>query len=143
MNAGEKPLNLKRAIIITMLIYKEGSMNVPKNYRPVSLTSHLIKILENIFAKIIYQFLETVQKINRIQYSSDLTYPSFSSYWSATTRYWRNRKNQAMLLSSSYILLKQLIKSTTEYYLKNSQNSELVVRSVCDTQFSMKQTTIC
>ena len=41
---GEIPMDLKRAIITS--IYRGGSRNFPKNYRPVALTSHLIKILE-------------------------------------------------------------------------------------------------
>ena len=38
--------------------------NLPKNYRPVALTSHFIKILEFFLAKNIHQFLETHQKMN-------------------------------------------------------------------------------
>ena len=59
-------LDLKQAIITP--IYKGGSRNLPKNYRPVALTSHLIKILEKILAKNIHQFLETHQKINPKQH---------------------------------------------------------------------------
>ena len=39
-----------------------------KNYRPVALTSHLIKILEKILAKNIHQFLEMHQEMNPKQY---------------------------------------------------------------------------
>ena len=49
-------------------IYKGGSRNLPKNYRLVALTSHLIKILEKILAKNIHQFLETHQKTNPKQH---------------------------------------------------------------------------
>ena len=63
---GQIPKDLKRAIITP--IYKGGSRNLFKNYRPVALTSHLIKILEKIFAKNINQFLETHQKINHKQH---------------------------------------------------------------------------
>ena len=47
-----------------MRVIKSGSKNLPKNYGPVALTSHLIKILEKILAKNIYQFLETHKKMN-------------------------------------------------------------------------------
>ena len=49
LKTGETPTDLKRAIITP--IYKGGSRNLPKNYRPVALTSHLIKIQEKILAK--------------------------------------------------------------------------------------------
>ena len=66
LKTGEIPIDLKRAIITP--IYKSGSRNLPKNYRPVALTSHLIKILEKILAKNIHQFLEKLQKMNRKQH---------------------------------------------------------------------------
>ena len=62
LKTGEIPTDLKQAIIT--LIYKGGSRNLPKNYHPVALTSHLIKILEKILAKILHQFLKTYQKMN-------------------------------------------------------------------------------
>ena len=51
LNAGEIPVDLKPTIITS--IYKGGSENLPKNYCPVSVTSHLIKIpLKNITKKL-------------------------------------------------------------------------------------------
>ena len=44
LKTGEIPTDLKRAIITP--IYKGGCRNLPKNYCPVALTSHLIKILK-------------------------------------------------------------------------------------------------
>ena len=55
-------------ILNATLLYKGGFRNLPKNYRPVAFTSHLIKILENILAKNIHQFLETHQKMNPKQH---------------------------------------------------------------------------
>ena len=52
LKTGKIPTDLKRAIITP--IYKGGSRNLPKNYSPVALTSHLIKILEKILAKNIH-----------------------------------------------------------------------------------------
>ena len=66
LKTGEIPTDLKRAIIT--LIYKGGFRNLPKNYRPVVLASHIIKILEKRFAKNIHQFLETHQKMNPKQH---------------------------------------------------------------------------
>ena len=66
LKTGEIWIDFKQAIIT--LIYKGGSRNIPKNYRPVSLTSHLIKILEKIFAKHIHQLIEMHQKMNPKQH---------------------------------------------------------------------------
>ena len=49
LKTGEMIIDLKRAIITP--IYKGGSRNIPKNYRHVALTSHLIKILEKNISK--------------------------------------------------------------------------------------------
>ena len=85
LKTGEIPTDLKRAIITP--IYKGGYRNLPKNYRPVALTSHLTKILEKILAKNIHQLLETHQKMNPKQHGSALAGPASPSYWSITTRY--------------------------------------------------------
>ena len=47
--------------------------------------------------------------------ASALTDPASPSYWSMTTIYQRNWKSQTMLMLSTYILQKHLIKSTTAY----------------------------
>ena len=39
-------------------VYKKGSKAKPENYRPISLTSHLIKIFERVLRKIIIAYLE-------------------------------------------------------------------------------------
>ena len=49
LKTGEIPIDLKRALITA--IYKGGYRSLPKNYRPVSLTSHLIKIVAKILSK--------------------------------------------------------------------------------------------
>ena len=56
LKTGEIRIDPKQDIITP--IYKGGSIKLPKNYRPVALTSHLIKIVEKILAKNIHQFLE-------------------------------------------------------------------------------------
>ena len=45
-----------------------GSRNLPKNYHPVALTSHLIKMLRRILVKNMHQFIETLQKMNPKQH---------------------------------------------------------------------------
>ena len=44
LNSGEIPSCLEEGWLVP--IFKSGSRAAPKNYRPVTLTSHLIKILE-------------------------------------------------------------------------------------------------
>ena len=77
LKPGEIPTDLKRAIITP--IYKGGSRNLPKDYRLVALTSHLIKILEKILAKNIHQLLEIHQKINPSNTASALADPASPS----------------------------------------------------------------
>ena len=62
LKTGEIPIDLKRAIITP--IYKGGCRNLPKNYHPIALASHLIKTLEEILAKKPHKFLEMHQKMN-------------------------------------------------------------------------------
>ena len=63
---GNIPKELKRAIITP--IYKGGSRDQPKNYRPVALTSHIIKIFEKIIVKKITKFLEDHNYMNENQH---------------------------------------------------------------------------
>ena len=49
-------------------IPKGGVRGNPKNYRPVSLTSHLIKIFEKIIGKKVMEFLENNDKLNKNQH---------------------------------------------------------------------------
>ena len=49
LKTGEIPTDVKRAVITP--IYKGGYRNLPKNYLPVDLTPHLIKILEKNISK--------------------------------------------------------------------------------------------
>ena len=86
LKTGKILIDLKRAIITP--IFKGGSRNLPNNYHPVALTSHLIIILKKILAKNIHQFLEMHQKMNPKQHGfSALADPASPSYWSITTRY--------------------------------------------------------
>ena len=57
LKTGKIKIDLKRAIITP--IYKGGPRNLPKNYRPLAITSQLIKLLEKILTKKFPQFQET------------------------------------------------------------------------------------
>ena len=56
LDTGEIPKVLKTANITPL--YKGGAKNDPKNYRPVALTSHIIKCFERILREKITEFLE-------------------------------------------------------------------------------------
>ena len=66
LDSGIIPRELKRAKITP--VYKGGSRSEAKNYRPIALTSHIIKILEKILVKHITSFLEDNRKLNQDQY---------------------------------------------------------------------------
>ena len=55
MKAGLVPHELKRANIVP--IFKGGAPEVPKNYRPVALTSNIIKVFEKVVSKRLIAYL--------------------------------------------------------------------------------------
>ena len=56
LDTGEIPFILKTANVVP--IHKGGSRGAPENYRPVALTSHLIKIFERVLRKHIVSYME-------------------------------------------------------------------------------------
>ena len=66
MDTGHIPDILKTANIIP--IHKGGSMGIPKNYRPIALTSHLIKIFEKVIRKQIVDYMERHHLFNPSQH---------------------------------------------------------------------------
>ena len=66
LDNGVTPDMLKRSFIVP--IHKGGSRGVPANYRPVSLTSHLVKIFEKIMRKHIVAYMEERDLFNCSQH---------------------------------------------------------------------------
>ena len=66
LDTGNIPELLKLANIVP--IHKGGSKAFAKNYRPISLTSHLIKIFERVIRKHIVKYLETNNLLNQGQH---------------------------------------------------------------------------
>ena len=66
LNTGQVPQLLKTAHIIP--VYKGGCRGTPKNYRPVALTSHLIKVFEKVIRKNIVGYMETYNLFNPSQH---------------------------------------------------------------------------
>ena len=66
MDTGHIPQILKTANVIP--IHKGGSRGVPKNYRPIALTSHLIKVFEKVLRKRIVEYMERHDLFNPSQH---------------------------------------------------------------------------
>ena len=49
-------------------IYKKGDRAIPGNYRPVSLTSHIVKLCERILRRVIIEFVETNRLLSSNQH---------------------------------------------------------------------------
>ena len=66
LDTGIIPQELKTAHITP--IHKKGPKSLAKNYRPVALTSHIIKIFEKVLAKQLANYLEDNNKMNPAQH---------------------------------------------------------------------------
>ena len=66
LDAGRVPLLLKKAVITP--IYKGKGKSCPANYRPVALTSHLIKIFEKVIRKNVVDYMDELNLFNNSQH---------------------------------------------------------------------------
>ena len=66
LNSGELPLEWKQANVTP--IFKKGSRSQASNYRPVSLTSQVVKILESIVKDSINEFVANNQMLTPHQH---------------------------------------------------------------------------
>lgn len=66
LDTGVIPQSVKTAHIIP--IYKGGCRGTPKNYRPVALTSHLIKVFEKVLRKKMVKYMQTHNLFNSSQH---------------------------------------------------------------------------
>ena len=66
LDTGEIPTIFKRSVITP--IYKGGDKTLPKNYRPVALTSHLVKIFEKVLRNALVSFIERNNLLNPNQH---------------------------------------------------------------------------
>ena len=67
LETGEIPDILKLQTIIPL--YKKGNKTLPENYRPVSLTSHLMKLFERILRKKLMKHIEKNNLISKNQHA--------------------------------------------------------------------------
>ena len=68
LQTGEIPSILKSAYITG--IHKGGSRATPGNYRPISLTSHVVKTMERVLRKALVGYLELYNKLDPQQHGS-------------------------------------------------------------------------
>ena len=66
LDSGEIPLLMKKANIIP--VHKGGSLGLPKNYRPIALTSHLTKVFEKVIRTAIGSYMERNNLFNPSQH---------------------------------------------------------------------------
>ena len=66
LDTGEIPQIFKTAFVVP--IHKGESRALPQNYRPVSLTSHLVKTFERVIRKSLVNYLEFNNKMNNSQH---------------------------------------------------------------------------
>ena len=66
LDSGEVPEDVKKSRIIP--IHKGGNRQIAKNYRPVALTSHLVKIFEKILRNSLVRFIEENELLNPNQH---------------------------------------------------------------------------
>ena len=66
LESGVIPSSMKHAFIVP--VHKGGTRSVPENFRPVSLTSHIIKTMERIIRKYLVGHLECFEKLNPSQH---------------------------------------------------------------------------
>ena len=76
VETGEVPEILKLSCIIP--IHKGGSRSIPKNYRPVALTSHLVKVFEKIVRRRLVAFIEENNQMNQNQHGFRAGYSCLS-----------------------------------------------------------------
>ena len=68
MDSGTIPPEL--LLVLVTPVHKGGSRTVPKNYRPVALTSHIIKIFERVLRKSLVKHMEVLEIIPDDQHGS-------------------------------------------------------------------------
>ena len=64
--SGDIPSELKEGLVTPL--FKSGDRSDPENYRPVTLTSHIIKIFERVICREVLMYLETTEKLPKNQH---------------------------------------------------------------------------
>jgi len=88
MTNNSVPSDLKRGKVSP--IFKGGSRGDPKNYRPITLTSHVMKVCEKVVARALINYLEEKQLMNKDQHGFRHGKSCLSQLWThyETVLYW-------------------------------------------------------
>lgn len=84
LDKGKLPSDWKTSIVSA--IFKKGNKSLASNYRPVSLTSVVCKIMEKLVRQHILNHMKSQNLFTKRQYASYLSVPLHYSYW----KYWIN-----------------------------------------------------
>ena len=68
LDSGTIPVEL--LLVLVCPVHKGGSRSIPKNYRPVALTSHLIKVFERVVRHALVAHLERHRLLHEGQHGS-------------------------------------------------------------------------
>jgi hypothetical protein len=84
LDSGEIPVEL--LLVLISPIHKGGSRSAPKNYRPVALTSHLIKVFERVVRRVLVEHIEKLGLLPEGQHGSRAlrsTLTQLLTYWAS------------------------------------------------------------
>ena len=56
LDSGKIPVDL--LLVVICPVFKGGNRGIPKNYHPVALTSHIVKVFERVLRKVLVTHLE-------------------------------------------------------------------------------------
>ena len=122
LDTGEIPPDLKFQLITP--VHKKGSKAIPSNYRPISLTSHLIKIFERVLRTKIVAYLERNKIICRNQHGFRRGRSCLTQLLYHVDLILLKFQTAMILIPSTLIMPRPSIRSTTVYSYKNSTPME-------------------
>ena len=82
LDSGEIPAEL--LLVLICPVHKGGSRSAPKNYRPVALTSHLIKVFERVVRRVLVDHIDKLGLLPDGQHGSRAlrsTLTQLLTYW--------------------------------------------------------------
>ncbi|CAI2723786.1 unnamed protein product [Schistosoma spindalis] len=97
---GRLPKDWKNAIVSP--VFKTGTKHKPENYRPVSLTSVVVKILEKIIRKELFQYLDVNRILSEKQHGFRIGYSCLTNLL-VTRESWCASKDQKLPVDVAYI----------------------------------------
>ena len=97
-------------------LYKKGSVDLPNNYRPISLLLTMSKLFEKIMYKCVYSFLTSTNQIFQSQYGFCTKHSCEHAVQELLGNILKAHEKRKLLLLSSWIYQKPLIVLNIMYY---------------------------